>query len=129
MIRKFAVTLVSALLINLTIGGHVVSANADKEEQQVEKVKAGIFKLGTGKDSLAEVKLRGGMTVRGYISKAADNSFVVTDVRTGALTVVPYSDVTQIKGHNFSTGAKIAIGIGIATAAIILFIKWASQFK
>ena len=131
--KKTTATLIAALIINLTIGGVRVAAaktKPGKEAQRAEKVKAGILKLGLGKDALAEVKLRDGMTVRGYVSKADDNSFVVTDVRTGRLTVVPYSDVTRATGNNFSTGAKIAVGVGIAAAAaVILFIKWAGQFK
>jgi hypothetical protein len=129
--KKTTAALMIALLLNLTVGAQIVSAKTDseKEAQKAEKIKAGINRLGLGRDALAEVRRRDGMTLRGYISKADSNSFVVTDVRTGASTVVPYSSVTQIRGNNLSTGAKIAIGAGIAATAIILFLKWVSQFK
>jgi hypothetical protein len=56
----------------------------------------------------------------GYISEAKSDSFVVTNAKTGAMTTVAYSEVTQVKGHNLSTGAKIAIGIGIGAAIYIV---------
>jgi hypothetical protein len=59
----------------------------------------------------------------GYVSEIGDNSFAVTDVKTGAITKVAYHDVAQVKGKNLSTGAKIAIGVAIIVGvAILLYI-------
>lgn len=100
------------------------SAKPDKQTRLTEKVKAGIFKLGTGKDSLVALKLRDKKVLVGYISEAKDESFVVLDPKTGTSSPVAYSDVTQVKGHNLGTGAKIAIGvaIGAGIALIVLAI-------
>jgi hypothetical protein len=38
-------------------------------------------------------------------------------------TQVAYPQVKSVKGNNLSTGAKIAIGVGIA-AAVIVLIFW-----
>jgi hypothetical protein len=37
-------------------------------------------------------------------------------------TTVAYTDVTKVKGHNLSTGAKIAIGIGIGVGVVLLIL-------
>lgn len=54
-----------------------------------------------------------------FISEAGADSFVIADSTTGAATAVAYTDVAQVKGHNLSKGAKIAI-IGLAIAAGVL---------
>ena len=38
--------------------------------------------------------------------------------KTGGATEVPYPQVKSVKGNNLSTGAKIAIGVGIAILVI-----------
>ena len=96
---------------------------ASKEEKQVqraEKVRAGILKLGVGMDARVALKLRNDMKLAGYITEAKDDSFVVTDLKTRAATTVAYGDVTQVRGNNLATGAKIAIGIGIGVGLAIL---------
>lgn len=121
--RILAITLTGLMVCALV---SVPSASArtkpDKQTKLTEKVKAGILKLGTGKDSLVAVKLRDKKVLVGYISEANDNSFVVADPKTGTDSPVAYADVTQVKGHNLGTGAKIAIGvaIGVGIALIVL---------
>jgi hypothetical protein len=48
---------------------------------------------------------------------------MVTDVQAGASKNVAYDEVTQIKGNNMSTGARIAIGVSVAIG-LILLISW-----
>ena len=85
-----------------------------------EKVKAGIGKLGTGTDARIEVKLRDKTKLKGYISEAGEDSFVVVDEKTGAASTVAYSQVKQVKGNNLSTAAKIAIGVGVILIPIVV---------
>lgn len=94
----------------------------EKEACHAEKVRAGIAKLGTGASAIVAVKLRDKSHVAGFVSKADDSGFTVTDAKTGTSVPVTYADVTKVKGHNLSTGAKIGIGIAIGfllTAAIV----------
>ena len=49
-----------------------------------------------------------------------DGSFVVANVKTGGATTVAYADVTRVKGHNLSSGAKVGIGIGIGVGIAIV---------
>lgn len=124
MLRKLLSLSLAALLINLA---GMTPAYADsKEEKQVrfaEKVKASVLKFGTGEAARVKVKLRDKTKLEGYISAADGEGFTVTNSKTGMATTVAYPQVKSVKGHNLSTGAKIAIGVGIA-AAIIFIILW-----
>lgn len=94
-------------------------AKEERTRQHAAKVKAAIAKLGTGESARAEVKLRDKTKLKGYISEAGEDGFVLVDAKTGAPTAVTYPQVGQVKGNNLSTGAKVAIGLGIAAGVII----------
>jgi hypothetical protein len=119
--RILAISLTGLLLCAVV---SVPSASArtkpEKQARLTEKVKAGISKLGTGRDSLVAVKLRNKQVLVGYISEAKDTSFVVSDPKTGTDSPVAYTDVTQVKGHNLGTGAKIGIGIAIGAGIALI---------
>ena len=124
MFKKLISLALVASLINL-VGMTTVYA-ASKEEKQArfaEKVKSNVMKLGTGESARVKVKLRDKTKLEGYISNAGEESFTVTNLKTGLATTVAYPDVKSVQGNNLSTGAKIAIGVGIA-AAIIFIILW-----
>jgi len=97
-----------------------------KEEKQarfVEKIKANVLKLGTGESTRVKVKLLDQGKLEGYISDAGAETFTVTNRKTGVATTVAYPQVKSVQSNNLSTGAKIAIGVGIA-ATIIFIILW-----
>ena len=96
-----------------------------KAEKDAEKIRTAILQLGTGPDARVSLKLRDKTKVGGYIQAANADSVVVVDTNTGATTNVPYPSVTQVKGNNLSTGAKVAIVLGITAAvlAILLFFE------
>lgn len=110
----------NALVLFLCSASVAAGSNEDKGARYAEKVKAGIAKIGTGPAARVEVKLRDKTKLKGYVDQIADDHFVVIDDRTGAAFTVAYPQVKQVKGNNLSTGAKIAIGIGIV-ALLVLF--------
>ena len=122
MFKKSLSLALAGALIFMQVGAPSVSAKskAEKETARAAKVKAGVAKLGVGKEARIAVKLRDKTRVSGYISQADDDSFVITDIKTGATTEVAYGDVTQAKGQNLSTGATIAIAVGIAVFVTML---------
>ena len=127
--KLLSLTLV-ALLIHLVVGSQPASASTDTQKQArlAEKVKLGILKLGIGKEARVGVKLRDKTKLVGFISEVKEDRFAITDLSTGATTMVSYVDVTQVKGHNLSTGAKIAI-ISLAIAAgVLAFFLWLENY-
>lgn len=100
-------------------------SKSEKDAQFADKVKKDINRLGTGTATRIEVKLRDKRTLKGYIGEAGEEGFSVVDAKTGTATKVLYPQVQKVKGNNLSTGAKVAIGLGIAAAilAILLFFE------
>ena len=124
MLKKLLSLSLAALLINLAVMTPAYAASKEEKHARfAEKVKASVLKLGTGEAARVKVKLRDKTKVEGYISAADGEGFTVTNSKTGMATTVAYPQVKSVKGHNLSTGAKIAIGVGIA-AAIIFIILW-----
>ena len=124
MFRKMATLLLVASVINLA-GVRLAYAESKEEKQArfAEKVKANVLKLGTGESTRVKVKLRDQAKLEGYISDAGAETFTITNRKTGVATTVAYPQVKSVQGNNLSTGAKIAIGVGIA-AAVIFIILW-----
>ena len=130
MLKKLLSLTLAALLMHLVLGARSASAATDTQKQarMAEKVKLGILKLGAGKDARVAVKLRDKTKLAGYISEVREDRFAITDLGTGSTTLVAYTDVAQVKGHNLSTGAKIAI-ISLAIAAgILAFFLWLENY-
>jgi hypothetical protein len=124
MFKKLISLALVALLINLA--GMTPAYAASKEEKQArfaEKVQASVLKLGTGEAARVKIKLRDKTKLAGYISAADGEGFTVIDSKTGMATTIGYPQVKSVQGNNLSTGAKIAIGVGIA-GAIIFIILW-----
>lgn len=122
---KKVITMIVAgfLVAALNVQPIAAASKAEKEVRLTSKVKQGIEKIGSGRDARVEVKLRDKTRIKGFVSEISEDGFVVTDLKTGAANTIAYADVAQVKGNNLSTGAKIAIGAGVA-AALIIWISW-----
>lgn len=124
MFKKLLSVFLVALLIN--VAGATPAYAASREEKQArfaEKVKASVLKLGTGESARVKIQLRDKAKLAGYIGAADGDGFTVVDSKTGTATTIAYAQVKSVQGNNLSTGAKIAIGVGVA-AAIIFIILW-----
>lgn len=120
MLKKLISIALAGLLFQVACARTVVAnTGAEKEARAIEKIKAGLAKLGTGKEARVEVKLKGKTKLKGYLSEVADDHFVVIDAKSGEATKVLYPQVGQVKGNNLSSGAKVAILVGIAVALLL----------
>ncbi len=123
MFRKIiSLMLVVLLLTTANVNVAYAKSNKEKEARLAAEVKEGVKKLGVGKDAQVAVKLRNKTKLKGYISKAREDSFVVIDEKTGESNTVTYPSVKQIKGNNHSLGVKIAIGAAIVAAVIVALV-------
>ena len=123
MFRRLLSIALAALLVNMVaVGVTHAGSEAEKRLRHAGKVKAAVLKLGTGEAARVKVQLRDKTRLEGYVSVVAEDSFAVTDPKTGVATTVAYPQVKGVKGNNLSTGAKIAIGVGIAAAVIFLIV-------
>ena len=123
MLKNFLSLLLVGLLIHIANPTPVLAkSRTEKETQKVEKVRAAILSLGVGPAARIKVKLKDKTKLEGYIKEAGDDHFVIADARTGSDTVVAYPQVKTAQGQNLSKGAKIAIGVGIAAAIVIVIL-------
>ena len=95
MFKKFMSGVLSCLLIQMTAQVESLSARtqADKQALFAEKVKTGVAQLGVGEDARVAVKLRDKTKLEGYVSEVREDSFDITDLKTGVPTTVAYPDV------------------------------------
>jgi hypothetical protein len=113
--KKMVAVGIAGILISMALGIESIYAGTKGgKDTQPEKIRAGIYKLGMGKDARVKVKLRDKTELQGYISEVSEDSFTVTDLKTEASSVVAYPNVRQVKGHNLTTRTKIIIGVAIA---------------
>jgi hypothetical protein len=121
--RNLSLPLVGSLILSLAIAPcALANSKAEKEAAFTVRVKTGVAKIGVGRDARVEVKLRDKTKLKGYISEAADETFSITDLKTGATTTVAYPDVAQVKAQNLSTGEIIVIAAGVAVGVTLLVI-------
>lgn len=119
MIKRMLSLTLTILLVNLVCYSSAAANPTSKEMKFAAKVEAAIAKLGAGPNARVEVSLRDKTKVKGYISEANKEGFIVMEEKTGVTTSLTYLQVKKVKGNNLSTGAKIAIGLGIAIFIII----------
>ena len=111
------------VLVNLSLASYAFGdVKPDKKARTAENVKLGVAKIGIGETACVEVKLYDNTKIKGFVKDANDNSFTVITVQNGAEQNIPYSQVKQIEGNNLSTGAKIAIGLGILAAVLVILL-------
>ena len=110
---KTRTVIVAGLLLSLVCYAPATVRARGKEGKFAERGKTAVATLGTGTDARVEVKLRDKTNLKGYIGGADESGFLVVDDKTGMATQIPYPQVRQMKGQNFSTGEKILRGVFI----------------
>lgn len=119
MVKKITTFVLLAAMMNVCAAFAFANTPAEKEARQMTKIKTAIQKLGVGEKSRITLELKDKTKLEGYVSEAGEDSFAVTNPNTGATTSVAYPQVGKVRGHNLSTGAKIAIGVAIAIGIAI----------
>ena len=107
---------ISLFVLAVLINTQFMLAQA-KGGKSPEQVKAEVLKRGTGEKAKVKVKLRNGSEVRGYISKADQNTFDIRGKNSENVTLA-YEDVLSVRKPGMSTGAKVGIAAGIAALVI-----------
>jgi hypothetical protein len=70
------------LLVVFASGGRTLAQSSGKDEAKaLEKIKAKIAKLGVGEKARAQIKLRNGRKMKGYVSSAGQDDLYRSQVR------------------------------------------------
>lgn len=120
------IKILSAIVMIAVVGtGSIVPAAVSRGgDDDAEKVRGEIRKLGTGPDAQVKLELRDKTKVEGYVSEANDTDFKVVNPKSGTSTTVAYPQVRKAKGNNLSGGVKIALTIAIVAAVTFLTYKY-----
>ncbi|HEY0101283.1 MAG TPA: hypothetical protein VGB76_20335 [Pyrinomonadaceae bacterium] len=128
--RKYLVFALVALLLQTSFGVPSVAAavavektQAERDAQTLEQVKVKVARLGVGERARVTVKFKDGAKMKGYISQAKEEEFIVRDRQTDEPRTVLYRDVARVesnRGH--STARNIAIGTAIGVGSILTVI-------
>lgn len=119
MLKKLLALLIIGLVFNLATAQATFAGT--KEEKFAAKVKSNIIKIGTGPEAKIEVKLKDKTKLKGYVSEANEEQFVIVDA-AGQKVPVAYSQVKQAKGNNLSQGVVFAIVLGALIGLVVIVI-------
>lgn len=102
------------------------NAGQSKALEPNSKMKSEISKRIAKGKTRVKLKLRSGAEVKGRLEQAGDDSFTLTDEKSGRQISVAYNEVQRVKGHGLGTGAKIGIigGIAVTAAVIIVLVSF-----
>ena len=92
----------------------------NKDARRTAQIKEGLAQLGKGREAQVQLKLRDHRKLTGFIEAVEAETFSFNEAATGATTSLRYAEVAQVKGHNLSTGKKVAIGVGIGIGVLLL---------
>ncbi|MEP6913157.1 MAG: hypothetical protein ABI923_10410 [bacterium] len=120
MFKKTFGVLVSAAILATSFAFQSAQAQAGRDTDAAARARVKVEKLGAGSNAGVEVKLLDGTKLKGYVSAKEQDSFTVTDRKTGASSVVRYAEVSEVKksGGGLSTKSWIIIGSVIAGAVV-----------
>lgn len=120
MFKRISVIVISIVFLSTALGLQSVWAQTGGDAELAGKARAKVAKLGVGSSARVEVKLRDGAKLKGYVSASDQDSFTVTDGKTGTTTSVPYADVSDVKkaGSGLSSRSWIIIGSAVAGAVV-----------
>ena len=119
MLRKYSSWLLAVLLLIVPVS----PVAAQGSQMTGDEAKIEVAKLGLGEKARATITLKNGTKVKGYVSRADENSFVIRDRKTDTPTTINYADVAKVqKNRGHSTARNLAIGIGIGAGALLTII-------
>jgi hypothetical protein len=111
--------MLSGILLVTAFGFQHVLAQTN-ETQAIEKIRAKVQKIGVGSNARVEVKLSDNTRLKGYISAAEQDSFNVTDSKTGSTRTVSYADASGVKKQGGGLSAKSWIILGAALVGAVV---------
>lgn len=121
--KYLALVIVGSLF--LFFPGHMLARSQKDDALAVDKIKTKITRLGIGEKARAQIKLRNGQRIKGYVSNVGEKDFALTDGKSGQTTTISYADVVEVKKPGMSKRTKILLGVGLGVVATAAILAWA----
>ena len=100
-------------------------ARAQSSLNAETKAKAEVVNRLNKKETRVKVKLRNGSEVKGRLTQSSENSFTLTDEKTGNRSDIAYADVMNVEGRGMSKKKKMFIAIGAGAAVFAAMFAYA----
>ena len=113
--------LVHALVLS-TLGP---AARAQSNVNAETKTKAEVTDRLNKKETRVKVKMRNGSEMKGRITQSSDNSFTLTDEKSGNRSDIAYADVVNVEGRGMSKKKKTFIAVGVGAAVFAAMVAYA----
>ena len=99
---------------------------ADKQAPTIDQIKIQVAKLGVGEKARATITTKDGAKIKGYVSQAGDDDFVMRDRKTSSPTTIRYADVAKVeRNHGHSVARIVLIAVGAGTAIVLASVFFA----
>ena len=120
MITKPLAILLSAIVFALSLSFPAATRAQTSEAQATQTARASVQTMGVNTDRRVVVKLHDKTKVKGYITRMDQDSFTVTDSKTGASQTLSYSDVHDVKKASSGWSTKNWLILGAVAAGIVV---------
>jgi small nuclear ribonucleoprotein (snRNP)-like protein len=119
MTRLFLTFSLGVLLALAPLGPAAHAQQQTSDTNETAKVKSEVARRTSDNKERVKVKLRNGSELKGRITQSSENSFTLTDEKTGSKTDIGYSDVAKLDGRGMSRGKKFGLIAGVTIAALV----------
>lgn len=119
--RKLTSLLLVLALLGVLPGTGVASevAAGESQAEAASKIKARVAEL-SAHQAEVKLKLREGKKLAGRISEVGEESFVLTEAKSGARTTVAYAEVAEIKESVKGSKWWIVAAVAVSVAAVAI---------
>ena len=117
MLRRALALTIAGIMWSSVLGCQSARAQARGTTQAASAARAAVQKLGVGSKARVKVKLQDGTKLRGSVSSAGEDTFIITDPKTGASRTVAYAEVARVKEPKMGFWARASV-IALVAAAV-----------
>ena len=100
------------------------AARAQSSLNAETKAKTEVVNRLNNKETRVKVKLRNGSEMKGRITQSSENSFTLTDEKSGNHTDIAFADVVNVEGRGMSKSKKTLIAVGVVVGVAIAVIAY-----
>ena len=101
------------------------AARAQSTLNAETKAKTEVVNRLNKKEPRVKVRLRNGSEIKGRITQSSENSFTLTDEKSGSRSDIAYADVVNVEGRGMSKKKKTFIAIGVGAAVFAAMVAYA----
>ncbi|MBS1809222.1 MAG: hypothetical protein JST84_13750 [Acidobacteria bacterium] len=124
MVRKYLTCFLILLLLNFQLFAQTKAEK--KAAAHAEKLKTSITTVGTGDTAPAELKLKSGGKLIGYVSEVKDRTVIFAETKAAKSHELSYAEINSLKAYNPKNRSHwkwyILTGV-ILTAVTVIAIK------